>query len=183
MRRLIDGPRVKLRLIEQADLAKRAEWINDPVVQNSLHYDYPTSIARTLKWFDKIVLDSNRIDFSIFTSESGEYIGFCGFLNIDRVVKKAELHMVIGNRQYWGSGYGTEAYALLTNYGFLELGLNRIYGFQNVDNSAALAAVKKIGWIQEGTLRQDTYAHGKIYDRNVVSILREEWEKHARYDF
>jgi len=72
---------------------------------------------------------------------------------------------------------------LVVNYGFLELGLNRIYGYQNTDNHAALHAVKNIGWRCEGTLIQDLWAHGRLYDRNVVSILRSEWETHRAYNF
>jgi RimJ/RimL family protein N-acetyltransferase len=127
-------------------------------------------------------MDRSRVDFSIRTKTTNEYIGFCGLINVDRTVKKAELYIVIGKKSEQGKGIGTEAYLLTTNYGFLELGLNRIYGFQNTDNIAALKAVKKIGWELEGRLRQDLWAHGKMYDRNIVSILRNDWENSRIYD-
>jgi len=183
VRKMLSGNKIYFRSIEREDLVKRVEWINDPVVQATLHYDYPISLARTQKWFDNIVLDRSRVDFSIFILEPDEYIGFCGFLNIDRLVRKAELYMTIGNRTHWGKGFGSEAYKLLTNYGFLELGLNRIYGYQDIDNHAAFHIKEKLGWKREGILRQDLFAHGRICDRNVMSILREEWKANPIYDF
>jgi RimJ/RimL family protein N-acetyltransferase len=177
MRGLLRGERIHLRLIERDDLAQRVRWINDPEIQRTLNYDYPTSLARTEKWFDSIVIDLSRRDFSIFTINEDEYIGFCGLMNIDDLVKKAELYMVIGNKDYWGAGYGSEGYRVLVKYGFTELGLNRIYGYQLAHNQAAHHAVEKLGWKREGLLRQDIYSHGKIVDRYVVSILRENWDK------
>jgi len=182
MRPILKGKNLHLRLIEAEDVPKRVEWINDPAIQATLHYDYPTSIARGTKWFDKVVFDNSRVDFSIITNDSNDYIGFCGLINIDRNVMKAELYNVIGDKKFQGKKLGTEAEIIAINYGFIELGLNRIYGYQDVDNRAALRVVTNIGWILEGTLRQDLWAHGKLYDRNVVSILRTDWELHAAYD-
>ena len=182
MRPILEGNSLTLRLVDKEDIPKRVEWINDPVIQSNLHYDYPTSLARGKMWFERIVMDKSRVDFSIIKNESEQYIGFCGLINIDRITRKAELYNVIGEKKIHGKGLGTEAYMITVNYGFIELGLNRIYGYQNVDNHAALKAVNRIGWSLEGTLRQDLWAHGKLYDKNVVSILRKDWELHAAYN-
>ncbi len=183
MRRILNGNKVYFKLIEAEDLKKRVVWLNDPDVQKTLHYDFPTSLARTKKWFDGIVLDRTRVEFSVFDLRSDEHIGFCGLLGIDVRVRKAEFHAAVGEKKFWGGGYGTEIYKLLVNYGFLELGLNRIYGYQNIDNEAAYHVVSKLGWKKEGTFRQDLFAHGRLYDRNVVAILRHEWESCSEYDF
>ncbi|MFO7568623.1 MAG: GNAT family protein [Smithellaceae bacterium] len=182
MRKILCGPKVYLRLIEREDLAKRVAWINDPAVQATLNFDYPTSLARTQKWFEGIVQDKTRLDFSVCLLDSQEYIGIGGIVNIDHRVKKAELYFTIGNRDQWGKGSATEALILLTNYGFIELGLNRVYGYYNADNGKTSHITQKIGWKQEGTFRQDLVSHGKIHDRNVVAILKKEWENNPVYD-
>ena len=182
MRRILSGHKIYLRLIEQGDLAKRVEWINDPAVQATLNFDYPTSLARTQKWFEAIVPDKTRLDFSICLPGSQEYIGIGGIVNINHLSKKAELYVSIGNRDYWGRGSATETIILLTNYGFIELGLNRLYGFYNADNGKTSHITQKIGWKHEGTFRQDLVSHGKIHDRNVVAILKSEWENNPDYD-
>lgn len=170
------GP-VYLRLLESQDLPKRVEWINDPKVNEHLNMDVPTSLARTEKWLEKIADDMTRRDFSVFCSETDEYIGFCGLTSIEKPAMKAEHYIAIGDEKYRGSGYGPHVYALLMEYGFKELGLNRIYGYQPAHNTAAHKAVKKLGWRREGLLRQDFFLHGTLEDRYVVSILRDEWLK------
>ena len=171
------GEKVYLKLLEEKDLEKRAEWINDPVLEDTLNYDLPTSLSKTQAWFNKIVLDSSRREFSIFTKEDDRYIGFCGLINIEVPVMKAELHCVIGEKDYQHGGYGTEAYRLLQDYGFEELGLNRIYGYQLENNNAAHRVVEKLGWVREGLLRNEVFSHGKVKNCFVVSIIREDWEK------
>lgn len=178
---MLKGKKIYLRLLEKDGLQKRVEWINDPDIQKTLNYDYPSSLARTEKWFDKIVMNLSRRDFEVYTIEDDEYIGFCGLMNIQMPVMKAELYAVIGNKDYWRGGYGTDIYRTLVNYGFLELGLNKIYGYQLTHNEGAHRVVEKLGWKRDGLLRQDLYSHGKIVDRYIVSILREDWKKQDSY--
>jgi RimJ/RimL family protein N-acetyltransferase len=180
MKDLLEGERIYFRLIEREDLPQRVKWINDPAIQHTLNYDYPTSLARTQKWFDTVLMDSSRRDFSVLTLADDTYIGFCGLINIEELVKKAEMYAVIGDREYWGAGYGTEIYRVLMNYGFNEIGLNKIYGYQLVHNEAAHRVVEKLGWKRDGLLRQDIYSHGRIRDRYIVSILRRDWKDASR---
>ena len=133
--KMLTGKKVYLKLIEEKDMEQRANWINDSDIQNTLNYDMPTSGDKTRAWFRKIVLDSSRREFSIYTVDGNKYIGFCGIFNIEMPVMSGELHCVIGDKSYQSGGYGTEAYKLLVNYGFEELGLNKIYGYQLTHNS------------------------------------------------
>ncbi|WP_420177132.1 GNAT family N-acetyltransferase [Kerstersia gyiorum] len=179
-RQILQGSRIQLIPLEKRHLIKRVEYINDPAVQETLNFDYPTSLAKTEAWFSKNVLAPNRVDFAIEDTD-GNIIGFAGYINLDRVTRKAELYIFIG-RDFWSGGYGREAYKLLTNYGFIELGLNRVYGYQLDHNIKANNSVKKIGWSIEGFLKEDIYSHGKIKGRSVVAILRSEWETNSTYD-
>lgn len=173
---LLKGEKVYLKMMEEEDIPNRVKWINDPEVQDTLNYDIPTSVAKTRKWFDKILLDPSRREFSIFTLD-GRHIGFCGLFNIKVPVMKAEFHAVIGEKEYWRGGYGTDVYRTLVDYGFRELGLNKIYGYQLLHNYGAHRVVEKLGWVREGLLRQETYSHGTLKDVYMVSIIREDWLK------
>lgn len=179
-REILKGSRIILVPLEKRHLSKRAEFINDPAVQATLNFDYPTSIAKTEAWFSKNLLVSNRMDFAI-ESLSGDVIGFGGYININKVVRKAELYIFIG-KAHWIKGYGREAYKLITNYGFIELGFNRVYGYQLGNNDKALNSVKRIGWSVEGFLRDDIYSHGEVKGRSVVAILRDEWAENPIYN-
>lgn len=174
---LFKGQKVYLKLFEEQDIPNRVRWINDPDIQFTLNYDIPTSIDKTKRWFANAVVDPTRREFSVFTVDGDKHIGFCGLFNIKVPVMKAELHCVIGEKEYWSGGYGTEAYKLLDEYGFVELGLNKIYGYQLLHNHGAHRVVEKLGWQREGLLRQETYSHGTVKDVYYVSILREDWLK------
>lgn len=182
MRYFLEGTRIRLCMTEKEHLKKRVDFINDPDVQKTLNYDYPTSLSKTEAWFSKILLDPTRVEFTVIDTKKDDIIGFCGFINIDRTAKKAELHIFIGDKKYWGNGYGRDAYKLLTNYGFMELGLNRVYGYQLEYNEKAQKAVKTLGWTIEGCLREDVFSHGTVKNRYVVAILKDEWTENKSYD-
>lgn len=181
-RRNLHGSRIRLVALERHHLKKRVEFINDPAVQATLNFDYPTSLSKTEAWLNKNVLSSTRVDFAIETLDREETIGFGGLIGIDKAVGKAELYIFIGDTSYWGGGYGSEGYKLITNYGFSELGLERIYQYQLEDNFRAISSVKKLGWSYEGLLRSDVISHGVVKNRWVASLLRDEWEKNSVYD-
>ncbi|WP_193075266.1 GNAT family N-acetyltransferase [Pseudomonas sp. FME51] len=177
----LTGTRIQLVLLEKEHLKKRALFLNDPEVQKTLNFDYPTSIAKTEAWFSKNVLASNRVDFAFQLVDSSEVIGFGGFINVDQKVQKAELYIFIGDKSHWGKGLGRDGYKLLVNYGFGELGLKRIYLHQLVENEKAVKATEALGWYTEGLLRKDIWSHGELKDQYILSILRDEWEQNDIY--
>jgi RimJ/RimL family protein N-acetyltransferase len=182
MRPLLNGSRTRLVPLERHHLPHRVKFINDAEVQATLNFDYPTSLARTEAWFQKNVLSNDRIDFAIEVGEDGIIIGFCGLININRISRKSELYIFIGNKKFWGEGYGRDGYRLITNYGFLEMGMEKIYLHQLTTNERAQSATRYLGWTVEGLLRKDIYSHGKLRDQQILSILKEEWERNTLYD-
>lgn len=181
-RQILIGDRLKLVALDKPHLPLRADFINDVEVQSTLNFDYPTSLAKTEAWFSKVCLLSTRVELTIIDVETETVIGFCGYVNIDYKSSKAEHYIFIGNKNYWSKGYGSEAYKLLTNYGFQQLGLNRIYGYQLEDNAKAEKCTLKLGWSIEGLLRNDIFSHGKIKNRKIISMLKDEWLSNKMYD-
>jgi RimJ/RimL family protein N-acetyltransferase len=177
----LHGKRISLQLLERDHLKKRVEFLNDSVVQKTLNFDYPTSLAKTEAWFSKNILASNRVDFAFIRNEDSEVVGFGGFININSKARKAELYIFIGNKSCWGKGFGRDGYKLLVNYGFAELGLERIYLYQLAENERAVRATSALGWKTEGLLRKDIWSHGELKDQYVLSILRDEWEVSGLY--
>ena len=181
-RPVLAGRRMTLRLLERSHLPQRVAYINDPEVQRTLNFDYPTSMARTEAWYSKIVLSNDRVDFAFEVPDRGHPIGFGGLISIDRRVRKAELYIMIGDKDFWGHGFGRDGYKLLTNYAFTELGLERLYAYHLEHNQRAANAVTKLGWRIEGLLRKDVWSHGAPKSRFVAAILRGEWLSNEAYD-
>lgn len=93
---------------------------------------------------------------------------------INYINRTAESHILIGDKSCWGKGYGSEALTEILKFAFNELGLNRVEARINSDNGASLHLHKKLGYRQDGVLRQALYKCGRFKDVIVMSILKEE---------
>jgi RimJ/RimL family protein N-acetyltransferase len=128
------------------------------------------------EWMEK---DSERdstefVRFSIRTLAEDKFIGevtlWFNWQNGD-----AWVGIVIGERDYWGQGYGTDAMRLIVQYGFLETNLRRVSLALHSYNARALKSYEKVGFQLEGTVRGETFREGRHTDTYVMGILREEW--------
>lgn len=170
---MIETERTYFRPLERKDLPKRAEWLNHPVVRETLLLRFPVSLAETEMWFEHILQDSTRRDFVIFLKKTDEPIGVIGWLNIDWVHRKAEASMAIGRADLWRKGIGTEALHKLLDYGFNELGLNRQYAYVLDFNTGSLKMALRSGFKREGLLKQDVLIHGEYHNRIMLGVTRE----------
>ncbi len=167
--------RVKIRKFEKSDIPIKVEWVNNQVNNTFLHYDIPIEIGKTERWFENIINRTDRYDGLI--EADGYPVGLIGLLSIDQKNSKAEYYVMMGNTDFKEKGIAKEASRQIINYGFYELGLNRIYLFTEVKNEIAQKLFERVGFTKEGCLRADLLSHGKFVDRYVYSILKEDWEK------
>lgn len=108
--------------------------------------------------------------FAIETIE-GEHIGNCSYYNYDEARRETELGIMIGNRDYWNGGYGTDAVATLVDYIFNNTKLNRIY-LKTLDwNDRARKCFQKCGFNKYGESTR-----GK-YNFTLMEIFRTDWEE------
>jgi RimJ/RimL family protein N-acetyltransferase len=83
---------------------------------------------------------------------------------------------------YWNQGYATEAAQHAVDWGFQQLGLNRIYAQHFGSNPASGRVMQKMGMKYEGTLRQHYIRFGEVQDAVCYGILRDEWQAKQRLD-
>ena len=103
--------------------------------------------------------------------------GTIGLLNIDKRNSKAEYYIAMGEVLLKGKGISTKASKLILEFGFKNLGLNRIYLFTEIDNIPAQRLFEKVGFLREGCIRSDIVSHGQFVDRYEYSIIRNEYLK------
>jgi len=123
------GTKVRLREKKLADARNDYRWQTDPeLVQLDAVPLLKVSFPRYLLKYVMVLRNPSpkRRTFAIETLD-GRHIGNCVYYNIDRVKREAELGIMIGDRRYWGRGYGTDAVATLVDYIFRETGLQRIH--------------------------------------------------------
>jgi RimJ/RimL family protein N-acetyltransferase len=114
-----------------------------------------------------------RSNFAIELSEENELIGSIG-LAIDQANESAGLGYWIG-LPYWNRGYATETGRAMLEYGFGELGLNRIHAGFFSRNPASGRVMEKLGMRYEGCLRQAVKKWGIFEDLQQYAILRQEF--------
>jgi ribosomal-protein-alanine N-acetyltransferase len=173
----IEGEKIYLRGLEKRDLmGGMFQWANDCEVTYYMFMGAMPNILEELeKEYEQLVKSTRDVVFAIIDKESDVHIGNVGLYSIQWIGRSAELRIVIGEKEFWGRGYGTEATKLTVDYGFDKLNLNSIYLGVNAEHSGAIRAYESAGFIREGTMRQYIYRNGRYYDAIRMSILREEY--------
>jgi len=117
----------------------------------------------------------NLFYFHVKTLADDRLIGFVN-LSVSRVFHRdAWVGIGLGDRDYWGHGYGTEAMQLALRYAFLELNLYRVTLDVFEYNPRAIRSYEKAGFTHEGRYRESIRKDGKWYDVLIMGILKDEW--------
>lgn len=161
-----------IRKLVKEDLTTRVEWMNNPKVYQSMHFEVPVSLDNTIKWFERNQENLNRAD--VVFEEGESIVAFGGLTGINREIDKAELYIFV-NPVNQKTGVGTKATKLLCAFGFEELRLNKIYLETNEDNLAARRVYEKCGFKLEGMLREEyKTTDGRLLSRVYYGLLKGE---------
>ncbi len=164
-----------IRRLEKSDLEKRVLWMNNPLIYASMHFEVPILMDKTLDWFESNLQNDKRFDVTIL--ENGEVVAFGGFTSIDRKIGKAETYL-FADPTCLHKGIGTRAKKQMCDFGFNELGLNKLFFITNEDNYASIRVNEKLGFQLEGRFRQEyVLENGERKNRLYYGLLREEWEE------
>jgi RimJ/RimL family protein N-acetyltransferase len=172
------GQDISLRSLELSDLDDLWHWFADrEVVRYSLSlWLFPYSRHETQTWLEKTLTDKHTLTLGIVERTSGALIGIAGIASMSLINRSGEYFILIGNKESWSKGYGTEVTKLIVEYGFATLNLHRIALTVSEVNSAGVKAYERAGFTREGVLRQACYRDGQYHDKIVMSILRPDWE-------
>ena len=178
--KLLRGERVILRPFElgftEEELHRMYQWSRDESVLRwsggsvllMSFEDFKDALRRELCRHDR-----HSRTFSLLT-DSGEFIGRLGYYNIDYRRGEAELGIAIGEKAYWGKGYGTEAVKTLLAYIFEETGLERIYLYTYATNKRAQRSFEKCSFCKDGRNRKFSLERG-THDEVELEIYRSGW--------
>ena len=174
---MFTGEKVKLRAYEKEDIKKAQEFINDPEIKHLLTptVPFPITLADETKFIEGISAFKDEYSFAIETLDS-LYIGGCGLNRVDWKNRSCIVGIFIGDKSYWGKGYGTDAMNVLIKFIFDEMNLNRIQLNVYSYNERAIKSYEKSGFVKEGVLRQALYKGGAYHDEIIMSLLKEAYE-------
>lgn len=178
---LFVGELVRLAPRSREDIPIYTRWFQDYEVQRLLSPGVlvPMSSEAETAWYERSLNDENSYHFAIRALADDRLLGNCSLFGIDQKNRLATFGNVIGEKDCWGQGYGSDATRTIVRFGFLELNLNRIQLDVYDYNKRAIRAYEKVGFLHEGTRRQAVFREGEYHDNLIMAVLRDEWLRSA----
>ena len=178
---MLKGEKVILRALERDDLPRLWAFNNDDEVELFGGGDppMPQSLARLEAEYEDMARHGGRDGARFAIEADGRFIGQCGLRQpeglVDTTAQVYELGIAIGDKTYWGRGYGRDAVRVLLDYAFRLRNAHKVWLKVNATNERGIRAYRACGFVEEGRLRSHVWADGKHIDLVLMGILRSEW--------
>lgn len=153
-----------------------ARWSRDTEYERLLAVHPVRALSRRepKEWLER-ELNWRSMHFAIRTLADDRMIGFISLFGINHAHGDTWVGIGIGERAYWGQGYGTDAMKILLRFAFDELNLHRVSLMALLDNTRAVRSYEKCGFVREGIQQQSDRREGKRQDIVFMGCLRDEW--------
>lgn len=174
----ITGKQIYLRPLEVEDAKLYEKWVNDVEVKKYYDIPRPSNYAIAEDFIKNLYKSTDRyVIMGIVVKKNNRLIGYTHLSNINYVDSNCMFAILIGEKEYWGKGLGTEATNLTIAYAFDILNMNKVWLNVHAPNVGGIKAYEKAGFVKEGLKRQDKYYAGKWHDTILMSILQSEWRQ------
>ena len=174
----IKGVQIYLREVQISDVnVNYYGWINDPEVTRYLEVrNIPQSPENIKKYVQAMDGNADEIFLAICLREDGHHVGNIKLGPINWLHRFAEVSLVIGEKQFWGKGIGTEAVRLVSHFAFDVLNLHKLKSGCYEENIGSTKAFLKAGFVQEGILKSQWYLNGRHRNEIVLGLCREDFK-------
>jgi RimJ/RimL family protein N-acetyltransferase len=176
---MLQGKRVQLRSVAREDLPRLCEFNNDLEVELAGGGDppLPQSLERLQAEYDQDTTRGGRDGTNFAIEADGKCIGQCALFNVNAIAQTCELGITIGDRDYWGRGYGRESISLLVEYAFHYHHFHKVWLHVHAVNERAIRAYRACGFVEEGRQRAHVWSNGRYDDLVLMGLLLEDWQK------
>lgn len=179
---MIEGKKIRLRGFVTDD----AKYINElksdfEGLKAFAGLPFPANIESEKEWIGNMYAKGlpSAIYFAAEDKTSNDFLGYCVARKIDFLSKNAEVGIIIVKNAR-GKGYFKEISYIFYNYLFNEINLHKVYSFV-IEGNLALKADKKIGFIEEGLVKEQLWQDGKYKNLHFVSLYKDNfyrvWDK------
>ncbi len=177
----LETQRLRLKPIELNDAPSLFTFWSDPIVSKHMNIETFLEVSQAeqmILLLQKLSVEQKACRWTIILKHTSQVIGSCGFNYFDLANERTEIGYDLGY-PFWGNGYVPEALQSLLSFGFHELGLNRIEAKVEPENVNSRKVLKKLHFVEEGTLRQYEKSKGQFVDLIMFSVLRNDWNEHT----
>lgn len=174
----LETERLVLRAMTLADAEDMFTYASDPDVARyvtwSAHCTLEDSLG-FLRFVEQRYAAGDAYDWGLILKETNRLIGTCGYVNWLKNHHVGEIGYALGSA-YWGKGLVTEAARRVIEFGFNEMGLNRIEARCKPINIGSERVMQKIGMHFEGVARQKMFVKGEYHDLKQYAVLKDDWQ-------
>lgn len=178
---MIHGELTTLRAIERTDLDDLWRWHNTAAAMYFWAEPYATMSREDLeqRYHAGMSASTGRTYWLLITVRdeqgSGRPIGRIGYVDLDRRNRHTEIALMIGEPEFWGRGFGSDALLAFLGYLFHELNMHKVWLRVEAFNERAQRAYRKCGFQDDGRYREHTFLGGRYYDSLLMSITEDEF--------
>ena len=171
-----EGQTVNLRPIERADAPILRRWMNDPDITQYLMRVFPLMEKGEEEWIDGLSGSTNNFALAIIAKEKKKLIGTIGLHQVNWRHRTAVTGTVIGEKEYLGKGYGTDAKMLLLDFAFNALDLYAVLSHVMAHNGRSLAYGNKCGYEEVARIPNWLRTNdGDRCDEVILIVTQEKW--------
>lgn len=174
--RILTGTRFSLIPFKEEHISERyIGWLNDPEVNRFLevrfvHQTYDTVLAYVRSFYG----DIEKYMWGIYPNDTTRPIGTATLSYINRHHQVGVIGLMIGEKEYWGKGFGTETIKLIVDYAFGGLGLHKVTAGAVADNRGSVKAFQKAGFEIEGEARSQFFLDGHYCNTLSLGIVNKD---------
>ena len=170
----LSGERVDLRVTEREDVEFLQRARSDPDLRRPLTYTEPRTSEQIVEFYENTVAaDNGDANLLVCLPDRDAPIGEANLFRVEDDHAEIAYWLVPEAR---GEGYATEAAGLLLDYAFETRGLHKVFARVVAFNEASTGLLKRLGFAEEGRLRDHVYLDGDYQDVLLFGFLREEWQ-------
>lgn len=164
-------------LCEKHVSKKYAEWLNDKdVCRENRHGSVHNTIEMTRAYVSSVDTSDTIAAFAIMTKKENKHIGNISLGNISWQANSGEISIIIGDKNFWGKGIGTQAYKLVIGYAFDMLDLHRLYSGMALGNKGMIKVAENSGMLREGVFKDAFFKDGEYQDVVQYAIINPKHE-------
>ncbi len=174
---ILTTERLKLRPLAASDADSLFAIFSDPRVMRYWSTAPWTSVDKAHEMIAKdatALAAGEHVRLGMETVADGRLIGHCSLFNFNVQCQRCDIGYGLAFAA-WGHGYMHEALTALLNYGFAELSLNRVEADIDPRNAASTKTLERLGFQNEGFLRERWVMDGEVSDSGLYGLLRRDW--------
>ncbi|RVU55713.1 GNAT family N-acetyltransferase [Anaerosphaera multitolerans] len=169
-----------IRPLEKKDL-KDVHKINNELKIMAYWFEEPyQSLSELESLYERHLRDESERRFVV--EEKGVFAGIVELVELDYIHRNCEIQVIITDK-FKGMGLAEKSMIEIVSYAFDILNMHKVYLYVDTDNKKAIHIYEKLGFKEEGYLREHFYTMGEYKDSFMMGVLKREWNREISEDF